>query len=596
MTRKAKQKIGKLLMESLTSDQITCLLDVVFLKTDIDPYMDSLKKADPDMAETVQNMFKMSTEQIEKASKGLRVASNLRILEHWNSLWRHWDDIVSEVGDEGGKYAVQEAHWEPPYFDGSLLADDLEPIAGDMLGLIDEVYELIEEPDLFFEALEEISDNILSYPEWMAVESHEGCTLEKNVTCCMLKWLWLSIQNDSNPGKAFLDKVYEIEKSFEMVGLDDNECIDFFVNLPKEVCRDIYVSLNKNTQQYNLDNVYLRWHKLHHIYEETFDSAKYLETCKKHLAGNWGYGPPLIRDAFENGDHETAEAYLEKTFSSYLNKSDKTKWNPETSLLQSMSYYHSSDEKEAVAELLDIWTNVSEKLDNPKRSAAARLQSVIFRASEDWDRIIREYRKLLDPEVHKVIEPLFFQWKDKMAGQSVRHDSSKASADTWIHWLIDAELDKTGKKEGFDNKLADWLAQLNKNDNAFKNQWQMLARLTKDLPNRDKLKNQYPTFFDEVLPGDASSDLGKARLAGLDKMDAGVYISTITGIWKKHLHRVLPDPSNAHKSDYTTHARWMRALYELDRDEYHRVLTKWRSKHNRRRNLWRDMKAQKLPL
>lgn len=595
MTRKAKQKIGELLMTSLTSDQITSLLDVVFLKTDVYQYMDRFKKTDPDMAETVQNFLNMRDEQI-KRPKTLRIASNQRIIEHWNSLWRHWYDIVSEVGDEEGKYAVQEAHWEPPYFDGSLLADDLEPISSDMLGLVDEVYEFIDEPDLFFEALEVISDNILSYPEWMGAESYEGCSLEKNATRCVLKWLWLSIQNDSNPGKAFLDKADKIEVSFEMVGLDDNECIDFFANLPKEVCQEIYLRLNKSSQQYNLENIYSRWHKLHHIYEETFDSAKYLETCKNHLAGYWGYGLPLVKDAFENGDNESAEAYLEKTFSSYLRIRDVTIWYPETSLLQSKSYYHSSDERETVSELLEIWESVSDKMDNPKRSTAARLQSIIFWFPEDWNRIISEYRRISNSEVRKVIEPLFCEWKDRMAKQSVRHDSSKASLDTWIHWLIDAELDKTGKKEGFRSKLENWLNQLNKNNNAFKNQWQTLARLTKDLPNRDNIKNQYPTFFEEVLPGKASSDLGKARLARLKKMDAGVYTSTITEIWKKHLHHVIPDPSNAHKSEYTTHARWMKALYELDRDEYHRMLKQWRSKHNRRRNLWRDMKAQKLPL
>ena len=50
-------------------------------------------------------------------------------MEYWSSLWRNYDDIISEVGDEEGKYAVQDHHWEEPYFDGGSLALDLEPIA-----------------------------------------------------------------------------------------------------------------------------------------------------------------------------------------------------------------------------------------------------------------------------------------------------------------------------------------------------------------------------------------------------------------------------------------------------------------------------------
>jgi len=100
--KKAKHQIGKILVESLTTDQIVLLLDVVFSAGDIDRFTDRLKNADSDMAETVIKVLKMGHDKGGKSPVG-RVASDQRTIEYWNALWNHWDSLVSEVGDEEGK-------------------------------------------------------------------------------------------------------------------------------------------------------------------------------------------------------------------------------------------------------------------------------------------------------------------------------------------------------------------------------------------------------------------------------------------------------------------------------------------------------------
>ena len=62
-------------------------------------------------------------------------------------------------------------------------------------------------------------------------------------------------------------------------------------------------------------------------------------------------------------------------------------------------------------------------------------------------------------------------------------------------------------------------------------------------------------------------------------------------VWKEHLHLIVPNPADAYKSDYTDHAAWCKAVHELNQNTYTALLSRWRKKHNRRRNLWRDMKA-----
>jgi hypothetical protein len=74
-------------------------------------------------------------------------------------------------------------------------------------------------------------------------------------------------------------------------------------------------------------------------------------------------------------------------------------------------------------------------------------------------------------------------------------------------------------------------------------------------------------------------------------MKAGPGLLVAMDVWKEHLHLIVPDPANAYKSDYTDHAFWCKAVHELNQKTYNALLSRWRKKHNRRRNLWRDMKA-----
>ena len=203
--------MGQLLIESLTTDQIACMLEVVASAGDLESLMDDFKRADPDMAATVDDILKGGRTRADGKTQSQPV-SHKRTMEYWNSLWRHWHEILADVGNEEGQYAVQDHHWEEPYFAGSYFASDLEPIARDMLGLIDDVYASVEYPDIFVEALEEIEASIASYPEWMGVEYGEPCELEKNATSCVLNWLWSGLNNQTSSGIIFLEKVYKIEK------------------------------------------------------------------------------------------------------------------------------------------------------------------------------------------------------------------------------------------------------------------------------------------------------------------------------------------------------------------------------------------------
>lgn len=202
-----KQTPAYMLAKSLTLGQIATVFDVMFAGTGNRQFMDDLKKIDPDTAGMIESALRDDRGKSSKALKteAARSAGDKRTLDYWDALWRQWWKLVSELGDEGGRYAVQEEHWEPPYFDGYILAEDLDEVARGMLDLIEEVYPSVGDDGLFLDALEEIVQGIHSYPDWMGVEQYEGLVLERAATLCVVKWAWLSSKGDKNPGMAFLE-------------------------------------------------------------------------------------------------------------------------------------------------------------------------------------------------------------------------------------------------------------------------------------------------------------------------------------------------------------------------------------------------------
>jgi len=594
-----KQSFGKILMESLTKEQMVLLLDIILSEQDLSGFIDEFKNADPDLALTVEKIINPGLGEPGKLPVSA-TASDKRIMELWADLWREWEDIVQEVGDEEGEYMVQDEHWEPPYFDGYALASDLDRVAESMLEMIDDVFELVDHNDLFQDSLEEIGLNIDSYPEWLGVCDHEGCDLGRESTLCLLKWVWLALQNQEQPGIDFLRRIFQLDEAHQMVCLDPGTVFDFFSSLPDEIRRDVYSGLGEDPESYGIDNIGSKWHRIHHYMEEQYDIAGYLETCREHLSENWHYGKPLINDAIGNDDYPRADNILERTFASYLRKKGEKPWHPETALLSHRPGWYSQHSGE-IAELLDTWEKVSEKLDNPLRKTACKFQAIIVRTPNDWEAVIGCYNSMGNAGLRQSLQPLLDTWKKTMVKDSTYHydySSRKPSpSETWVDWLIEALTDIDGRREWFIGKLLTWLEALDNQPKEFEDQWNWLAVFTMDAPGKEKWKKQYPALFRAAFPlSNVKSDLALSRKKALKTISAGESFEQAIEVWKKQFFRLVPDPSKSSKSQYQIHASWMKALFELNRKDYDTLLDDWRKRHGRRKNLWRDMRGEGLPV
>jgi hypothetical protein len=262
---------GRKLLDALTQEQIESLLDTVGSETLLAKVKKGGKKSDTDMADTVKAV--LQPEKAPKRNDG-RVASAGRRLEDWRGLWRRWNDIIGDVGDEEGKYSVQEHHWEEPYFDGSAVASDLEEVGSEMYKQIDAVYNLVNDPDVFTDALDDIEHAIKSYPDWMGAESGDGCALEEQTTRCVLKWLWLSCKDEARPGAVFLEKMEEIESQCNSVSLDRDATSGFVTGFPEPVCREIHDQLQNGRFREEQEKTYSHWNAIAHAFERRYDRKK----------------------------------------------------------------------------------------------------------------------------------------------------------------------------------------------------------------------------------------------------------------------------------------------------------------------------------
>jgi len=223
-----KESVGNKILAAITDTQTAQLLDIIFSVLDSKEVDRVLGKVSPDVKKTLARLLSGG---IAPAGEVVSAEKNR---EKWDDLWRQREDVVSEIGDEEGKYVSQDEHWEPPYFDGSAVAEDLEAIAVKMLPLVEEIYAAgTEDKDIFLQAVEDIEHNINSYPEWMGADN-EGVGLEANTVRCLLKWEWLAAGSVG----VFLDRLIAWESRLKLVDVKEDSGPDgtgFIMSWPKSL-------------------------------------------------------------------------------------------------------------------------------------------------------------------------------------------------------------------------------------------------------------------------------------------------------------------------------------------------------------------------
>jgi hypothetical protein len=187
------------------------------------------------------------------------------------------------VSEEKGQYVCQDNDWDPPYFDGYSLAEDLDRIAEKMLPRIEKIYELgVEKENIFLEALQEIENGIHSLPEWLGADQ-DSFELGKATTQCILKWEWLVANAKTQQQLAFLERIIAIENASPLAHLQSYAAVEFFKSLTEEARRQIYeyITANREDPQWKerLRTSYSKWHQIYQALAKSFSTETYWRTA-----------------------------------------------------------------------------------------------------------------------------------------------------------------------------------------------------------------------------------------------------------------------------------------------------------------------------
>lgn len=187
-----KEAIAEALQRNLTAEEIRRIAASAVL--DLDPAARTrlIGRLGPETGGALDRLLKGGGGGRSRGTAHVATPSEERIRKDWKRAWSEWDRCVSESGDKDGKYVVQEHHWEEPYFDGSALADDLEPIAKRMWKVLPRVFDGDLDPGFSFaEAIAESADEIgTGLPEWIDPSAGDGTQLGPVATGCLLEWEW----------------------------------------------------------------------------------------------------------------------------------------------------------------------------------------------------------------------------------------------------------------------------------------------------------------------------------------------------------------------------------------------------------------------
>jgi hypothetical protein len=599
--------VGNHLFAALTQQEIIRLLDALWVTLPPARQDEVLDQLPPDTRQTVRHILSPPDSAGTADTTPDKPMSTAKLEQTWNKLWNEWDDIVVEASQEDGPYVVQENSWESPYFDESAVVEDLEKIARKIRPLIPHAIEHSFSPDEgFAEAIAMMEDEISAgMPEWIYIE---GFHLEEILTICLLEWEWLSFIKDAEIEEkapdafAFAKSILELENSFSQVALNSQSFWDFFTQLPEADQETIFRGLAQHKEtshwQRELKNTYSHWHAFYMYCVDKYAPEQYLGNLRETIPQQWQNGLPVIEDLLAKQDYNESLKVIQETLPFMLKYEQiSDAWTPETRLLYPLIARHDNDDTRLQNHktLLSYYQKISKELGQNKMVKVLSLQLITFEHCFNWEAMFKAFAETSISE--QVRQTLFASWREyiiqqaKPSAWSLGWNRPKPRDNWWLHWLIDSIVDDQKGPAWFQQQITDWLTHLPGQKKDMGVDYEFLRLLTNDLSEIDNLeKGQYPQFYAVVIrTGELKSPDQTSRRAYLKWYASDDLIYQVMGYWKAYLQNFVPRPESVEKADYTSHARWMVALRELAPQSYKILLEKWRTDHQRRRNLWQAM-------
>ena len=590
--------LGKRLLEALTEEEVRQLLGTLLTTMPSELREEALQSLTQDTRLTVQQVMTPPAKGKE-VTYPAKTASIAKLEQTWAQLWKSWGHVVIEGMDDESKYLIQEDHWEPSYFDESGFVNDLEQIAVQMLPLVEPAVTYNFSPPAYFaeelaDAEREVENHL---PDW--IEIADGFALERALTTCLLKSEWLFAQQREDNAFDFALRIRECEDGFRHTSFDEDAFVDFFIELPEPAQRVIFDGLDahRNEKEWEcLKMTYSPWHEFYIHALNQYAPGRYLGVLRETIPQKWQNGLPIIKDLLANKTYQTSLDVVQETFDSMLNRASNLKgWTPQQSLFYGrLSWHNLKEDFAAEKQLLAYYEENARAVGQTDLANTLAFQLFAFDHFFDWQAMFNAFRE--KPLPNGVRQVLLRSWSERLiqnAHRSLFYWGYRERVDEWwLPWLFESIADKKKGAAWFQQKMTHWLTHFPTNQNVLGSHQTNLRLLTEDLNTlTQSVQTQYPKFYNVVIStNSAASQDSASRQAHLQAYGSPDLLDQVMTCWKRNLRRMMPNPKEARKSDYTEHANWMTALKEVDALEYNLLFTEWRDVHRRRRNLWRDMR------
>ncbi len=601
---KQEASVGSRILEALTEGEISQLLDSLFVVLSDEQRETAFAQLQANTQETLTQIIipPQTVEQVKTSQE--RPTSLAKLAQTWSQLWEQWNQIIWQASQEEGKYIVQEASWEEPYFDDCTFVEDLEVLAQQMKPLVKTAFENgFSNDDGFAASLlsaeSEISNGI---PDWMEIAN--GINLEGATTSCLLEWEWLLVQSQRQDGFKLAQKIREWSEEFTDTSLNDEAVIDFFSNLSdvqKKIILD-GMTANRESKEWKseLENTYSYWHIIYMELMQEFATPEiYLNNLRATISQQWQNGLPVIEDLLGKQEYRESLTVIQETLDALLkNKQYQNPWTPENSLLfvvvGGFSYAAGNGEKHKT--LLRYYQQAVRELGEIERANALEIQHIAFEYCYDWSSMLKAFAEI--PVSKDTQKSLFTSWRESIIKRSTPYrysdfyTTSKTVDNWWLHWLLDSITTEEKGHTWFRQRIIEWLEKLPGDPAQLGREYNVIHLLTRDLTQiKYQGKSPLPKFYEVVIqPNQLSTPDEISRRTYLQEYAPPDLWERVMAYWQANLHNFVPLPEASKSSDYTKNAQWMSALKELAPQNYHSLLSQWKVQHKRRSNLWKAMR------
>ena len=585
------------LESALTQKEITQLATAALVSLDDAGKRKLIESLAPESADAIRPFLSNDPGKKPKALASKPKAGNAKIRELWEGLWSEWNDCIFEAEDEDGKYVHQDAHWEPPFFDSSEVASDLEEIAKRMYEFIDRVWVDDLAPDLsFIEELREAAASIGSgLPEWF--DPPEGIYFGTQVTRCLLEWEWRRARQEELNVFGFAERIRDLEKSVRDGSLDDNAIVTFFTALPEEDQREVFIGLDghRTSKMWAtvLEDARSGWFLLYQRLARKWNRARFAETSRTHIAQDWTLALPLIAEQIRKKAYPEALSLIDDALKSLLPLQPGKQWNPTREFLIHRRPLDSLPEWQTKSfRLLGYWQKVAIAKGDREIASALGVQCAIGSKWEDWDKAIEAFDKATPS-----CDMLFKAWQSMVAQASLRTGSR--DGDLPFEWIVALAEAAKNRRNGpwFMSAVSSWLTRVEATPRDVVICEHSLAALLLDLDHgQQQLGLHYPKLK-KLLEGldHGTEELQRSRRLWIGRLAGPTLFSEVLEWMRRNMASSVPDPGHAHESHYEIYGDWMAAVLEFAPDEYWKVMRRWREVHHRRRNLWKALSKRGLP-